>query len=104
MSSLNFLKIPNDEFDVFEDEPLDEIQAAGFRVVDEDEKDEDEEGDEEDGLDDEDEPSDDDEDEDDDEDDPEAVMDEPVDGLKELEELAEKFEDMPLVIETDYEE
>jgi len=105
MSALNFLSIPNNEFDEFEDEPLDEIQAAGFRVVDEDEKDEDDDDlaeSDEDDLDDDDEE--DDEDSDDDEEDPDAVMDEPVDGLEELDEMAEKFEDMPLIIETDYEE
>ncbi|MDQ7814724.1 MAG: hypothetical protein RDU25_02905 [Patescibacteria group bacterium] len=105
MSALSFLNIPNNEFDVFEDEPLDEIQASGFRVIDEDEKDEDEADDDEEGddLDDEAEADDDEEDEDE-EKDPDAVMDEPVDGLKELDELAEKFEDMPLNIEVEYED
>ncbi len=104
MSALNFLNIPSDEFDVFEDEPLDEIQASGFRVIGDDEKDEDEDVEaEEDDEEDEDEDDEDDEEDEEDED-PDAVVDEPVDGLQELEELAEKYEDLPLNMEVEYED
>jgi len=99
MSNVASFRIPNSDFDEFEDEPIDELASAGFRIVDAsavDADDDEDKEEEDDGLDDEGE-------------DPlvipiveeEKVVADPeiMDGLKELEEMEKNYIDEPVVFD-----